>query len=84
MCLMQLQYKLINQDYKLDESGLCSFNSQSTDSCCLQMEGTVCKQCNRGMSLVDGSCIQTQSFGCIEKSASGECINCASGLFWVI
>lgn len=67
-------------DYKLDEmTGLCSYNPNTTESCCLQSEGKQCKQCNRGMSLVGGSCVQTESLGCLEKTVSGECVNCSSG-----
>lgn len=77
---VQLQYPCPHSDYKLDEvTGLCSFNTNSAESCCLEPEGKKCKQCNRGMSLVDGTCVQTESLGCLEKSVSGECTNCASG-----
>ena len=31
----------------------------------VEQDGKKCRQCNRGMSLVDGSCIQTESLGCL-------------------
>lgn len=33
------------------------------------------------MTLINNSCVQTDSFGCLEKDDTGDCVNCSSGRY---
>ena len=81
MPIMQLQYFSHNQDYDLEDTGMCSYNSSPNERCCLEAGSEGCLKCNRGLTLIDGVCTEVPILGCLQKSDDGKCINCASGTF---
>lgn len=69
-----------NSDYDL-VNGLCDYNPQNKGSCCMAfgVDGS-CSQCQPGMYLKDGACLQAFIVGCISKR-DGTCLNCASDFY---
>ena len=49
------------------------------DKCCIGFDNNgECNLCEKGLFIKNGSCVQNNIQGCIEKTIDG-CVNCATG-----
>ena len=72
--------KVCDFRYVLQSNGLCEFDKDSTEECCLSRAGDgSCIKCQIGLYMVNGKCQESNILGCLEKDSLGLCINCGSG-----
>jgi hypothetical protein len=67
-------------NYQLN-GGICDYLEQDKAKCCIGYGANgECNQCEKGLFLKDGGCLQSNLVGCIEKDF-GSCLNCATGFY---